>query len=42
MLGAHLRALARRGRIAFTAAVTMATASPRLYSAYAQFSVPAG
>jgi hypothetical protein len=40
-LGARLRALAGSGRAAFTAAVTVATSSPRLYSGYGQFALPA-
>lgn len=40
LLAARLRALARHGGVAFTAAVTLATSSPRVYSGYGQFSQP--
>jgi hypothetical protein len=41
-LAAHFAARARSGGVAFTAAVTLATGSPRLYPAYGQFSPPPG
>lgn len=36
----RLRSLVQRGSVAFTAAVTLATSSPRSYSAYGQFTPP--